>query len=55
MFIKSESQRIGAVDVAIRLLEVNYSKNNTKCSLKFEVVQQDGSGHSSYDDCDSDY
>ena len=27
--------------------------NNMKCSLMFEVAQQDGGAHSSHDDCDS--
>ncbi|KAF8805286.1 hypothetical protein BYT27DRAFT_6672718 [Phlegmacium glaucopus] len=35
-----KSQKNGAVNVAIRSLEVNYSKNNMKCSLKFEIAQQ---------------
>ncbi|KAF8816571.1 hypothetical protein BYT27DRAFT_7181909 [Phlegmacium glaucopus] len=38
----AKSLKIGAVDVDIRSLEVNYSKNNMKCSLKFEVAQQGG-------------
>ncbi|KAF8888721.1 hypothetical protein CPB84DRAFT_1837606 [Gymnopilus junonius] len=40
----SKSQKIGAVDVAISSLEVNYSKNNMKCTLKFEVTQLRGGG-----------
>lgn len=41
-------------------LEVNHSKNNMKCSLKFGVAQPDGdsewsSRSSYYDDCNLDY
>ncbi|GLB36786.1 hypothetical protein LshimejAT787_0310730 [Lyophyllum shimeji] len=32
----TKSVKTGAVDVAIRSFEVNYSKNNMKCTLKFE-------------------
>ncbi|KAF8888699.1 hypothetical protein CPB84DRAFT_1849519 [Gymnopilus junonius] len=49
----SKSQKLGAVDVDIRSIEVNYSKNNMKCSLKFEVIQQrGGETHNDYDDDD---
>ncbi|KDR78721.1 hypothetical protein GALMADRAFT_223970 [Galerina marginata CBS 339.88] len=52
----SKSQKLGAVDVSIRSFEVNYSKNNMKCSLKFEVVQQGGGGGcGGYSDYESDY
>ncbi|PPQ69336.1 hypothetical protein CVT26_002568 [Gymnopilus dilepis] len=38
----SKSQKLGSVDVSIQSMEVNYSKNNMKCSLKIEVMQQGG-------------
>ncbi|KAG5644120.1 hypothetical protein DXG03_009066 [Asterophora parasitica] len=40
----TKSIKLGAVDVAVQLLEVNYSKNNMKCSLKFQVGQTSGMG-----------
>ncbi|KAG5636926.1 hypothetical protein H0H81_006359 [Sphagnurus paluster] len=46
----SKSVKTGAVDVSIRSFEVNYSKNNMKCSLKFDVSQTGGDY-----DYDSDY
>ncbi|KAF9466998.1 hypothetical protein BDZ94DRAFT_1250277 [Collybia nuda] len=45
----AKSVKVGAVDISVRSLEVNYSKNNMKCSLKFEVAQDQ------YDAYDSDY
>ncbi|KAF5376958.1 hypothetical protein D9615_007255 [Tricholomella constricta] len=47
----TKSVKTGAVDIAIRSLEVNYSKNNMKCTLKFEVAQLGGYNHG----YDSDY
>ncbi|RDB27296.1 hypothetical protein Hypma_004311 [Hypsizygus marmoreus] len=52
-FTKSVKQ--GACDVTIRSLEVNYSKNNMKCSLKFEVAQVGGYDDLDYDSDDSDW
>ncbi|KDQ57481.1 hypothetical protein JAAARDRAFT_193803 [Jaapia argillacea MUCL 33604] len=43
----SKSSKIGAVDVEVTSLEVNYSKNTMKCSLKFEVRQIGGGGYDS--------
>ncbi|KAJ7742019.1 hypothetical protein B0H16DRAFT_1563872 [Mycena metata] len=47
----SKSIKQGTCDVTIRSLEVNYSKNNLKCTLKFEVGQVGGYGGG----YDSDY
>ncbi|KAJ7715378.1 hypothetical protein B0H16DRAFT_500741 [Mycena metata] len=47
----SKSIKQGSCDVTIRSLEVNYSKNNLKCTLKFEVGQVGGYGGG----YDSDY
>jgi hypothetical protein len=47
-FAKSVKQ--GSVDVSIRSLEVNYSKNGMKCALKFEVAQDYGAAEYSDDD-----
>ncbi len=33
----SKSVKLGQVDVEIQSMEVNYSKNTMKCSIKFEV------------------
>ncbi|KAJ7159693.1 hypothetical protein C8R46DRAFT_1164890 [Mycena filopes] len=49
----SKSIKQGACDVTIRALEVNYSKNNLKCTLKFEVGQVGGGGYGG--GYDSDY
>ncbi|KAJ7691336.1 hypothetical protein B0H17DRAFT_1133857 [Mycena rosella] len=46
----SKSVKHGACDVAIRSAEISYSKNNLKCTLKFEVGQVGGG-----DGYDSDY
>ncbi|KAG6909075.1 hypothetical protein DXG01_002056 [Tephrocybe rancida] len=51
----TKSQKVGAVDVTIRSLEVNYSKNNMKCTLKFEIGQIGGGSSNYYGDEDSDY
>lgn len=45
----AKSVKVGAVDVSVRSLEVNYSKNNMKCSLKFQVAQDQDDAY------DSDY
>ncbi|KAF8970487.1 hypothetical protein BDZ97DRAFT_2071910 [Flammula alnicola] len=48
-FTKSIKQ--GACDVQIQSFEVNYSKNNLKCTIKFEVAEIGGrSGGYGYDD-----
>ncbi|KAJ7447594.1 hypothetical protein B0H11DRAFT_2082720 [Mycena galericulata] len=46
----SKSVKHGTCDVSIRSAEINYSKNNLKCTLKFEVAQNGGGGG-----YDSDY
>jgi hypothetical protein len=47
----AKSAKLGPCDVSIRSLEVNYSKNNLKCTLKFEVDEIGGHGHcGDYDD-----
>lgn len=33
----AKSVKLGTCDVTVHSLEVNYSKNGMKCSLKFEV------------------
>ncbi|KAJ7650898.1 hypothetical protein FB45DRAFT_780155 [Roridomyces roridus] len=38
----SKSIKQGTTDVNIRSAEINYSKNNLKCTLKFEVAQAGG-------------
>ena len=43
----SKSIKQGLVDVDILQLEVNYSKNGLKCTLKFEV-EEHGGGHCSF-------
>lgn len=43
----SKSTKQGLVDVDIIQLEVNYSKNGLKCTLKFEV-EEHGGGHCSF-------
>ncbi|KDQ11172.1 hypothetical protein BOTBODRAFT_468595 [Botryobasidium botryosum FD-172 SS1] len=47
----SKSVKQGAIDVRISHIEVNYSKNNMKCTLKF-TLNQIGGGGCGYD---SDY
>ena len=47
-FVKSVKQ--ASIDVSIRSLEVNYSKNGMKCVLKFEVAQDSGANEYSDDD-----
>lgn len=49
----SKSSKIGPCDVEIRSLDVNYSKNGMKCTLKFEVGEV-GGGYGGYDDWDDD-
>jgi hypothetical protein len=46
----AKSVKMGACDVSISSLEVNYSKNNLKCTLKFEV--RESGGHASGSDSD---
>jgi len=46
----AKSVKTGACDVSIRSLEVNYSKNSLKCSLKFEVYAAGGCGYDDSDD-----
>ncbi|KAF7340480.1 hypothetical protein MVEN_01968300 [Mycena venus] len=48
----SKSIKHGTCDVSIRSAEINYSKNNLKCTLKFDVGQVGGGGYGGYD---SDY
>ena len=43
----SKSIKQGLVDVDTIQLEVNYSKNGMKCTLKFEV-EEHGGGHCSF-------
>ncbi|KAG6847220.1 hypothetical protein H0H93_009442, partial [Arthromyces matolae] len=38
----TKSTKIGPVDITIRNLDINYSKNNMKCTLKFEMAQVGG-------------
>lgn len=38
----AKSLKLGTCDVEIQFLEVNYSKNGMKCSMKFEVSQAGG-------------
>ncbi|KAJ6568968.1 hypothetical protein B0H19DRAFT_1256659 [Mycena capillaripes] len=40
----SKSIKQGTCDVSIRSAEISYSKNNLKCTLKFEVGQVGGGG-----------
>ncbi|KAJ7726567.1 hypothetical protein DFH07DRAFT_871651 [Mycena maculata] len=40
----SKSIKQGTCDVSVRSAEINYSKNNLKCTLKFEVGQAGGGG-----------
>ncbi|KAJ7473991.1 hypothetical protein FB451DRAFT_1034958, partial [Mycena latifolia] len=40
----SKSVKHGTCDVSIRSAEISYSKNNLKCTLKFEVGQVGGGG-----------
>ncbi|KAJ6608869.1 hypothetical protein B0H10DRAFT_2066481 [Mycena sp. CBHHK59/15] len=40
----SKSVKHGTCDVSIQSIEINYSKNNLKCTLKFEVCQAGGGG-----------
>lgn len=42
----AKSIKLGACDVEIRSAELNYSRNNMKCSLKFEVYEVGGGGRS---------
>ncbi|KAJ6605360.1 hypothetical protein DFH09DRAFT_967151 [Mycena vulgaris] len=46
----SKPVKHGACDVTVRCAEISYSKNNLKCTLKFEVEQAGGGGG-----YDSDY
>jgi hypothetical protein len=46
----SKSIKHGTVDVSIRTAEISYSKNNLKCTLKFEVGQVGGGGGYDSDD-----
>ncbi|KAJ7933065.1 hypothetical protein B0H13DRAFT_1700934 [Mycena leptocephala] len=46
----SKSVKHGTVDVSIRAAEISYSKNNLKCTLKFEVGQVGGGGGYDSDD-----
>ena len=43
----AKSVKLGACDILIGSLEVNYSKNNLKCTLKFEVGESGGHGYDS--------
>ncbi|KAJ7193382.1 hypothetical protein GGX14DRAFT_589424 [Mycena pura] len=40
----SKSVKHGTCDVAIQSVEISYSRNNMKCTLKFEVAQLGGGG-----------
>ncbi|KAJ7259880.1 hypothetical protein C8J57DRAFT_1720404 [Mycena rebaudengoi] len=46
----SKSVKHGTCDVAIQSVEISYSRNNMKCTLKFEVAQLGGGGGGMYDD-----
>ncbi|KAJ6628397.1 hypothetical protein B0H10DRAFT_2160888 [Mycena sp. CBHHK59/15] len=48
----SKSVKHGICDVSIHSAEISYSKNNLKCTLKFEISQVGGRGDS---DSDSDW
>ncbi|TRM62788.1 hypothetical protein BD626DRAFT_593077 [Schizophyllum amplum] len=46
----SKSKKTGACDLTVNSLEVNYSKNNMKCTLKFDVSEVGGGyGYGGYD------
>lgn len=48
----SKSSKLGQCDVEIQSLDVNYSKNGMKCTLKFEVGEVGGGslGYGGWDD-----
>jgi hypothetical protein len=51
----SKSIKQGSCDVSIRSAEINYSKNNMKCTLKFEVGENGGGRGGDSDDGESEW